>query len=492
MDTKSIWIANTGITDIDDATLKLASSETPSIQKIWREQKEKLKGTRQLSEFTQRLGREWAIETGIIENLYEIDRGLTQTLIEHGFRAELMEGGPSKQPREYVLQLLRDQKEALDGIFDFVANRRSLSVSYIKEMHAALLRSQTHVEAIDSLGRHVEVPLIKGEWKASENYPIRDGIKYLYCPPAQVASEMERLVQLHTKHCEDKVPPDIAAAWLHHRFTQIHPFQDGNGRVARALASLVLVQADLFPLTISRDRKAEYITALEEADNGALHSLIEVVAQFQRSQFRKALAISENVIAERVDVQGALDALIRTVSSDAKPNSEVLSDVLDLSRRIESDLAENLRELSPKLTALLKRKDRRGVARIAISNEADSHYFKAQIMKNAETKYDYQPAQRDYASWVALNMSLRAERRARLVFAFHGIGRPFSGSLVCAPFWETTDYENKVPAGSEVRPIASEPFIFFYNENAEFVIDRFRPWRDEVLKMALHELGKEI
>jgi len=258
------------------------------------------------------------------------------------------------------------------------------------------------------------------------------------------------------------------------------------------LASLVLVQADLFPLTISRDKKTEYIDALEAADSGDLRALIEVVAQFQRSQFRKALAISENVIAERVDVQGALDALIRTVSSDAKPNAEALSDVFDIARAIESDLANNLAELSPKLTSLIKRKDRRAVARVAVSNEADSYYFKAQIMKNAESRYDYQPAQRDYASWVALNLSLRAERRARLVFTFHGIGRPFSGSLVCAPFWETTDYENKLPAGSEVRPIASEPFIFFYNEKVDLVATRFKPWRDEVLKMALHELGKEL
>jgi hypothetical protein len=180
VETKNIWKADTGITDIDGATLQLASSETPSIQKIWREQRDRLKGTQQLAEFTQRLGREWAIETGVIENLYEIDRGLTQTLIEHGFRAELMEQGTATQPREYVLKLLRDQQEALDGIFDFVANRRTLSVSYIKELHAALLKSQTHVEAVDSLGNDIQVPLIRGDWKKQENYPIRDGIKYLF------------------------------------------------------------------------------------------------------------------------------------------------------------------------------------------------------------------------------------------------------------------------------------------------------------------------
>ena len=118
-----------------------------------------LKGTAQLSEFTEKLSREWAIETGIIENLYEIERGVTQTLIEHGFQAELLSHGSTNKPRDYVIQLLRDQKDALDGVFDFVNNNRNLSSSYIKELHAALLRSQNLTEAVDALGRHVEIPL---------------------------------------------------------------------------------------------------------------------------------------------------------------------------------------------------------------------------------------------------------------------------------------------------------------------------------------------
>jgi|GEM_PF-6737520 len=31
--------------------------------------------------------------------------------------------------------------------------------------------------------------------------------------------------------------PLLVAAWLHHQFVQIHPFQDGNGRVTRALVA---------------------------------------------------------------------------------------------------------------------------------------------------------------------------------------------------------------------------------------------------------------
>ena len=81
---------------------------------------------------------------------------------------------------------------------------------------------------MDSQGRSIKIPLIKGDWKQRANYPVRDGITYTYCPPEQVSSEMDRLVHLHHQHRRDGAPSDVQAAWLHHRFTQIHPFQDGK------------------------------------------------------------------------------------------------------------------------------------------------------------------------------------------------------------------------------------------------------------------------
>jgi hypothetical protein len=159
--TKYIWPKDTGIVDLPRDWRSLGASEIDGIRKIWSEQRERLKGTKQLSEFTERLSREWAIETGIIENLYEIDRGVTQTLIERGFQAELLAHGSTNQPRDYVLQLLKDQKAALDGVFDFISQRRELSTSYIKELHAALLQSQTHTDAVDALGRSVTIPVTR-------------------------------------------------------------------------------------------------------------------------------------------------------------------------------------------------------------------------------------------------------------------------------------------------------------------------------------------
>jgi len=290
---RPIWNPETGITDLEVDPDDLSASRMPGIKAVWADQRTRLEGSARLSEFTERLSREWAIETGVIENLYDIERGVARTLIERGFQAALLGHGSANKPREYVLRLLRDQKDALDGVFDFATSKRILTVSYIKELHAALLRSQDTTEGLDAQGRHVDMPLIKGAWKTRANHPVRDGVTYMYCPPEHVASEMDRLVEMHANQAANAVSSEVRAAWLHHRFTQIHPFQDGNGRLARTIASIILVKDGLFPLVVTRDDKGRYLDALERADTGDLKPLIDLVVDLQTAQFLKASAISE-------------------------------------------------------------------------------------------------------------------------------------------------------------------------------------------------------
>ena len=247
-ETYHIWDLDVGIKDLENDPEELAASEIPGIRESWKKQQKQLEGTQQLPKFIERLAREWAIETGVIENLYDIERGVTQTLIEHGFQAELLHHGSTNKAQQYVIQLLEDQKDVLDGVFDFVKSERQLTISYIKELHAALLRNQKTTERVDGLGRRMDVPILRGAWKEQDNSPIRDGVKYTYCPREHVDSEMERLLQIHFSHRERGISGEVQAAWIHHRFTQIHPFQDGNGRVARAIASLILIKDGLFPL----------------------------------------------------------------------------------------------------------------------------------------------------------------------------------------------------------------------------------------------------
>jgi len=63
---------------------RLGSSQLRALDEVWREQREQLEASGALARFNDRLRREWAIETGVIESVYSLDRGVTEVLIERG------------------------------------------------------------------------------------------------------------------------------------------------------------------------------------------------------------------------------------------------------------------------------------------------------------------------------------------------------------------------------------------------------------------------
>jgi len=285
---QDVWDPQTGIMNFDVSPQELAVAESARIRTEWAERHAELGDSDRLRSFTERLGREWAIETGIIENLYDIDRGVTQTLIERGFQESFLQHGSVNKEPAYIQALLEDQKGALENLFGYVKQDRQLTVGYIKELHAMMTRSQPVTDAMTPTGERLEVPLIHGDWKREPNFPFRNGVQYRYCPPEQTASEMGRLVEMHLRHIDEGVAPEVEAAWLHHRFTQIHPFQDGNGRVARAIASLVLICSGMFPMIVPREEKTIYLQTLELADGGNLAPLVRLISRGQEAAFRKA------------------------------------------------------------------------------------------------------------------------------------------------------------------------------------------------------------
>lgn len=481
-----IWNPKTGITnDLDFSNL--AASEIPGIKAVWEDQRKRLKDSKSLNDFNEKLSREWSIETGVIENLYDIDRGVTQTLIEHGFQTELLSHGSTNKNKEFVIEILKDQKSALDGIFDFVKSNRNLSVSYIKELHQSLLRSQKYTEGVDQFGNYLSnIDLIKGEWKKNKNFPFRDGTTFHYCPPEQVASEMDRLIEMHAKHGMHGAPTEFKAAWLHHRFTQIHPFQDGNGRVARAITSLVLVKEGLFPFVVTRDDKAEYIKSLEEADNNNLRPLINLLVKLQRVQFNKATSISENVLNSTTNLNDAIAKLAKATEKLSQQKTKELQKVFDLSKWIENLTYDNFKSIEKKISeALYVIQSDSSVISAKSSNETD-YYFRGSIFRNANQYLKYYADLSAYRSWVSLN--LHWTRSAKIVFTYHGMGVPFSGTMICAPFLEFRDKDENDQITYNLVPICLEGFVFFYNEEKLKLSERYKIWMDTCLSIAINEI----
>ena len=94
-------------------------------------------------------------------------------------------------------------------------------------------------------------------------------------PPAQhLAAEVTRF--LSWLNSETVEPPLIKAGLAHLWFVTLHPFDDGNGRIARAIGDLLLTRADGSPqrfyslsAQIQRERKA-YYDILERTQKGTL------------------------------------------------------------------------------------------------------------------------------------------------------------------------------------------------------------------------------
>lgn len=64
---------------------------------------------------------------------------------------------------------------------------------------------------------------------------------------------------------------------LHHKITAVHPFVDGNGRVARALVNWLFYMKGLYPIYIKVTKKDEYLSALEKSDKeNNFNDLIEL------------------------------------------------------------------------------------------------------------------------------------------------------------------------------------------------------------------------
>ena len=167
-----------------------------------------------------------------------------------------------------------------------------------------------------------------------------------------------------------------------------------------------------------------------------------------------------------------------------------LRGVFDLAHVIETDIDDRLQAITPAVAGALKRVSTDATAFVTRIGQETDHYFRAQIVENAKNHIGYFADTNKYRSWVALNM--RSSRRGQLVFAIHGIGKPFNGSLICALLIEFKDTDEEGQIRTALVPVSDEGFVFFYNENEERLLSRFRPWRENVLKVALKEVTQNL
>lgn len=157
----------------------------------------------------------------------------------------------------------KDHYEALEFIMELVEHKKPQTVSeqLIKTLHQIVVRD------------------IEKEWAGK--YRISNvmitGAKHKPPDAISVPSAIEEMVQWFRKN-ESKLHTIELAALIHHKFVNIHPFFDGNGRVSRLLMNVILLREG-YPLSVvlKNDRKKYYDT-LSKADEAEYIPFVRMMA----------------------------------------------------------------------------------------------------------------------------------------------------------------------------------------------------------------------
>ena len=275
----------------------------------WNERFRKLRthsvGRDRIREGLERLERSMAIETGVIEGLYNPTHDVTQTLLREGFRAEhVRRRGVDVEP-EHLVTVLQDHVAAAEMVYAFIREDRPITKHAMRELHAQITAHQETHNAVDMLGRRVQRELRRGVWKDFPNNPTRpDGTVHLYAPPEQVDPQLDILLELYADY-EANHHPLLTGAWMHHRFIQVHPFADGNGRTGRVLLNWHLVRNGWLPLLVQRQDRAAYLHGMQQADVGNLSVLVKFFVAMARKSIR--MVMTNFPVEERMQILGPED-----------------------------------------------------------------------------------------------------------------------------------------------------------------------------------------
>lgn len=214
-----------------------------------------------------------------------------------------------------------------------------LGESEMRQFNRMLLIEPFWKSVLAEDGRTGSKQILPGSYKTSpNNVRTSTGEIFQFASPEDTPARMQELVTWMQSELEmPTVHPVDFLARLHHDFVLIHPFDDGNGRVARLLINYVLLRLSYPPIIIQSADKANYLAALRTADEGDLPALAKYLAQQMEWALNLGLrAAKGESLEEPSDLEKEVAAFIRNQKSarEVKLKSpEVLDELFKISWR---------------------------------------------------------------------------------------------------------------------------------------------------------------
>ncbi len=188
-----------------------------------------------------------------------------QTIQEHNIRE-------FDEMRAHDLVIEKVRQAALE-------HKHPLTESDIRTWNEIILVKPFWKDSITADGIPTKKRIVPGKYKELPNHVLlHTGEVFYFAEPQEVAPKMAALLEWYKNHSKELHPLEIASL-LHYRFVRIHPFDDGNGRIARLLMNFVLMRKGYPPVIIRSAEKNDYLNALSKADAGDMDTFIDFVGK---------------------------------------------------------------------------------------------------------------------------------------------------------------------------------------------------------------------
>ena len=238
--------------------------------------------------------------------------------------------------RDYVEMKAHDL--AVEKVREFaVGKERHLTEADIRSLNLLILKEPFWKEAKTPDGRHTRKQIFPGKYKTEPNHvETATGEIFKFAIPEEVPAKMQELMEWFKENLESP-PASIAPflAQLHHRFILIHPFDDGNGRIARLLLNYTLIRLGYPPFVIKDRNREGYFSALQKADAGNMDVLAAYLGRALVSWLEIGIKAAEGKdISEPEDIDREVGIFIR------EKKAEELEEVKMLSEQVKEELCD--------------------------------------------------------------------------------------------------------------------------------------------------------
>jgi Fic family protein len=265
----------------------------------------------------QKLRLDWNYHSNHLEG-GKLTYGETKALILFGITAQ---GKPLQDHLE-----VSGHDEAILWIEEVVKKQVPITEVFIRQLHELILKAPYQKKAITPDNQEVTRWIEIGKYKSQPNHvKTKTGEIFRFASPEETPALMNDLLNWYSEKKEDKdINPILFASQFHYKFIRIHPFDDGNGRLARLLMNFILMQFGYPPAIIKTGDKDNYFAALEQADAGMLEPFISYIAE---NVIRSLEIMIKGAKGENIEEPDEIDKQVALLEQKLKGQGEKIEKV---------------------------------------------------------------------------------------------------------------------------------------------------------------------